>query len=359
MGSAATWLGRIVGGERLDTDASAELFTAVMRGEIETVPLAGILAAMATRRETTEEILGAARAMRAHVARVRPRRAPLLDTCGTGGSGVSRRNVSTAVALVAAARGVAVAKHGNRAASSRCGSADVLEALGVDVEAPPSVVARCIDEVGVGFLFARSLHPAMAHAAPVRRALGVRTIFNLLGPLTNPAFADRYAMGVFDPTRAEDMARVLAALGAQRALVVHGFEGDVAEDPDAPWGIDDVSLAGQTLVVEARGGSVERWIVTPEDLGLSRRPWRELAGGDPEDNARALTDLLEGRGQPAYRDAVLAAGALALLAASDAPRDQLGRFVAEVDEVLRSGAAAEVLARLVEASRTRRPGEDG
>ena len=346
-------LARIVSGDVLDAGETARWFERVMTGAVEPVRLAAVLAALATRRETTEEILGAARAMRAHVTRIAPARAPLLDTCGTGGSGVSRRNVSTAVALVAAACGVAVAKHGNRAASSRCGSADVLEALGVDVEAPPETVARCIDTAGVGFLFARKLHPAMAHAAPVRRALGIRTIFNLLGPLTNPAFATRYAMGVYDPSRLADLAAVLGALGAERALVVHGFAAGVAAAPDAPWGIDDVSLEGETLVAEWTGQGVETWVLRPEDLGLSRRPWSAIAGEDPAGNARALEALLEGGGEPAYREAVVASGALALLAASDRPRADLPDLAAQVDRALAEGSAAEVLARLRVESRWR------
>jgi len=347
---------RVLAGGRLDADEAAAVFEAVMRGAFSRERLAALLGALAARGETAEELLGAARAMRAHVTPIRPTRRDLLDTCGTGGSGIRRRNVSTAAAIVVAACGVAVAKHGNRAASSRCGSADVLEALGVDVEAPPATVARCIDTVGIGFLFARALHPAMAHAAPVRRALGVRTIFNLLGPLTNPAFATAYAMGVFDPARVADMAQVLGRLGARRALVFHGFRAGIDPGAGAPAGVDDVSLEGRTLVAEWDGHAVSTWVLEPEDLGLSRHRLSDLAGGEPAENARALTDVLNGRGTAAYREAVLAAAALGLLAASDHPRADLPRLVTRAEAAITSGAAAEVLDRLRAASRHRDPG---
>jgi anthranilate phosphoribosyltransferase len=273
----------------------------------------------------------------------------VLDTCGTGGSGVARRNVSTAVALAVAACGVPVAKHGNRSAASPCGSADVLEALWLDLAASPERVGATIDALGIGFLFAPALHPAMRHAAAVRRSLGVRTIFNLLGPLTNPAFARRQMLGVFDPGRCRDIAAALAELGSERVIVVHGFRAGVTADEAAIAGIDDASPEGATLVWELSGGELSRRIVTPEDAGLPRVPLADLAGEDPRANAEALLRLLEGEPGP-YRTAVQLSGALALLAASDAGWDSLPEQASHIGAVLDDGRARTILADLLAAS---------
>lgn len=312
------------------------------------------LMGLAVRGETMDEIAGAAQAMRAASVCVPTTRGPLLDTCGTGGSGIPRRNVSTAAALCVAACGGAVAKHGNRAASSRSGSADVLEALGVRIDAAPQVVGRCIDEVGVGFLFARRLHPAMKHAGPIRRALRVRTIFNLLGPMTNPAGATRQVMGVFDPRRLESIARALGALGSERVFVVHGFfAGVLASEASSP-GIDDLSPEGATLCYELHDGEVQRHVLTPEAAGLERVPLADLAGGDPEDNAAALRDLVAGRletpGQRAYAQAVAYAAGLGLVALSDAPLASLPEHVGKAQQALSQGRVAAILDSLVTAT---------
>ncbi|NVB42147.1 anthranilate phosphoribosyltransferase [Pseudenhygromyxa sp. WMMC2535] len=339
-------------GQHLSTGAAANIFREIMAGACEPAQIGGLLMGLAIKGETMGEISGAAAAMREASTPVPITRAPVIDTCGTGGSGVPRRNVSTAAALAVAACGVAVAKHGNRAASSRSGSADVLEALGVDVEAPPAVVGRCIDEVGVGFLFARTLHPAMKHAAPARRALGVPTIFNFLGPLTNPARVSRQVLGVFDPGRCHDLARALGTLGSERVFVVHGFREGISADPGAPAGIDDLSPEGESLVVEWHAGELREHVLRPADFGLRPGSLRDLAGGDPASNAAALRRLLAGE-RGVYRDAVIQAGALALVVAEDEPISALPAQAERVAAALDEGGAAQILARLVEAS-TRR-----
>lgn len=352
-------LRRLAGGHHLTSGESAAAFRAIMAGACEPAQIGALLMGLAIKRETMAEIGGAAEAMREASTFVPTTRTPLIDTCGTGGSAVARRNVSTAVALAVAALGVGVAKHGNRSATSRSGSADVLEALGVDLDAPPAIVGRCIDELGVGFLFARALHPAMQHAGPVRRALGVPTIFNLLGPLTNPARVRRQVMGVFDPSRVHDLARALGFLGSERVFVVHGFRRGVSAaidsyppSPAAP-GIDDLSPEGESLLVEWHAGELLEHVVRPGDAGLPEHGLDELAGGDPRDNAAALVDLLEGRGEPAYRDAVAFGGALALLVAGEAPISALPELAARVLAVLEAGSAKSVLDRLVVLSRQR------
>ena len=336
-------------GHHLSTSAAAAIFREIMAGACEPAQIGGLLMALAIKGETMGEISGAAEAMREAAIEVPTRRDPVIDTCGTGGSGIPRRNVSTATALAVAACGVTVAKHGNRAASSRSGSADVLEALGVDVAASPETVGRCIDEVGVGFLFARSLHPAMGHAGPVRAALGVRTIFNLLGPLTNPARVRRQVLGVFDPRRCHDLARALGSLGSERVFVVHGFREGVPAGPGSPAGIDDLSPEGESLVVEWRDGELREHVLRRADFELPERPMAALAGGDPGQNAEALRRLLAGEGG-GYREAVMHAGALALLVAGDEDLDRLPAASRRIAAVLDDGSAQRVLARLVEIS---------
>ena len=342
-------------GHHLSTAAAAAIFREIMAGACEPAQIGGMLMGLALKGETMGEISGAAEAMREASTAVPCSRAPLIDVCGTGGSGIPRRNVSTATALVVAACGVGVAKHGNRAASSRSGSADVLEALGVDITASPETVARCIDELGVGFLFARSLHPAMKHAAPVRRVLGVRTIFNLLGPLTNPARVRRQVLGVYDPARCHDLARALGTLGSERVFVVHGFRAGVEPGPGAPAGIDDLSPEGASLVVEWHRGELHEHVLGRAEFGLPEQPLSELAGADPEANATALRALLAGA-RGAYRDAVLHAGALALLVAGDEPLSTLERHAARIASAIDDGSAAKVLEDLVELSHQPAPG---
>ncbi|HEY8376130.1 MAG TPA: anthranilate phosphoribosyltransferase, partial [Nannocystis sp.] len=284
-GAIRDGLRRLVRGADIGEAEAEAIFRELMAGAADPAQIGGLLVGLAIRGETAAVITGAARAMREAVVRV-PVRAAAIDTCGTGGSGVPRRNVSTAVALAAAACGVPVAKHGNRGISSPCGSADVLAALGVDITAPPERVARCVDEIGVGFLFAPSLHPAMRHAAGPRRALGVRTLFNLLGPMCNPAGVRRQVIGVYDPGKIEVMAAALGALGSERVFVVHGLPA--ATGP----GIDDLSPEGPTRVAEWHRGELRTYTLRPADAGLPEVPIAALAGEDAAGNARALRALL-------------------------------------------------------------------
>lgn len=285
--------------------------------------------------ETVEEIAGAAEVMRGRVDRVRVDRDVFVDTCGTGGDGRHTFNISTTAAFVVAGAGVTVAKHGNRAVSSRSGSADVLAALGVDVEAPKETVERCIAEIGIGFLFAPRLHPAFKAVAGIRRELGVRTVFNLLGPLANPAGARHQVLGVYEPRWVPVLGGVLAALGAAHAFVVHGE------------GLDEIAVTGMTHVCEVKDGACERFSVRPEDLGLRRWAEAEIVGGDAERNAQILIDVLEGQaGAP--RDAVLANAAAALVCAG-AARD-LADGVRVAAASIGSGAAREKLRKLVAAT---------
>lgn len=322
------WMAR----EELAPGEVEELFGRLVDGELDEPVKAALLVALATKGESPGEIAGAARAMRARVRRVPHRRAPVVDTCGTGGDGSGTFNISTLAALVAAAAGAAVAKHGNRAVSSRSGSADLLAALGVEVEQPPERAGRQLEEIGLAFLFAPCFHPAMREVMPVRRALGVRTVFNLLGPLTNPAGATRQLLGVFASDRVELLARVLAELGTEHALVVHGADG-----------LDEISTTGPTRVAEVRGAGVELFELAPEELGVARARPEELAGGSPEENAAIARRILAGEQGPRAEIVAVNAGA-ALYVAGRAPDLRAG--VALAREALASGAAAAKLAEL-------------
>ncbi|MBL4685711.1 MAG: anthranilate phosphoribosyltransferase [Nannocystaceae bacterium] len=322
------------------------LFDELMAGRCDDAQIGALLMGLAQKGETIDEIVGAAAAMRRAVVPIQSRHTDLLDTCGTGGSGIARRNESTAVALCVAACGVRVAKHGNRGASSPSGSADVLEALGVNVAADPGQVGRCLDEVGVGFLFAPRLHPAMKYAVGPRRSLGIRTVFNLLGPLTNPAGATRQLLGVYDPRRLSDVARALGALGSHRVIAVHGFLAGQPADENAPPGIDDLSPEAQSLAVQWHAGEVTRHVLRPEDAGLSPAPLSQIAGGTPADNAAALTRLLDGE-PGAYRMAVQYSGAMALVAAGEGDIGALREHAVTIGEALDSGRAKALLAGLI------------
>jgi anthranilate phosphoribosyltransferase len=331
-------LARLVDGVSLERVEAREVMGVIMRGEATPAQIGAFLVALRAKGETADEIAGCAEAMREHVVAVRPRRDDLVDTAGTGGDGAHTLNVSTAAALVAAAAGAGVAKHGNRAVSSACGSADVLEALGFRLELPPERIARSIDELGFGFMFAPAHHPAMRHAAPIRRELATRTVFNVLGPLTNPAGARAQVIGVFSSELVRTIAEVVAQLGARRAFVVHGFAG-----------IDELSPAGPNLVCEVVDGEVLERTIDPLDLGVERCVPDELRGGAPDENARVIRDVLSGREAGGRRDAVLlnAAGAIAAAGHAADLREGLERAREAVD----SGAAAERLEQLAGFSR--------
>lgn len=285
-------------GEDLSPAQSEALFGAVMAGQVEPFVLAGMLVALKAKGETAAEIAGAARAMRRAATRLEAE-GEVGDACGTGGDGAGTINISTAAAFVAASAGVQVAKHGNRSISSRCGSADVLERAGVVIDAPPEVSRRALAEAGICFLFAPQYHPGVRHAMPVRRGLGVRTLFNLLGPLANPAEPAFQLMGVYDPALCTLAAQTLHHLGCRRAMVVHG------------GGLDEIALHAATTVACLEQGEVTTMVLTPEGLGLREAPVEALRGGEPEEAAQWLEDLLSGQGATAHRDAVAAnAGAL-------------------------------------------------
>jgi anthranilate phosphoribosyltransferase len=325
-------LARLLDGASLARAEAREVMDVIMRGEATPAQIGAFLIALRAKGETTDEIAGCAEAMREHVVAVRPQRDDLVDTAGTGGDGAHTLNISTAAALVAAAAGAGVAKHGNRAVSSACGSADVLEALGFRLELPPKRIARSIDELGFGFMFAPAHHPAMRHAAPVRRELATRTVFNVLGPLTNPAGARAQVIGVFSPELVRTIADVVAQLGARRAYVVHGFAG-----------IDELSPAGPNLVCEVVDADVRERTIDPAELGIGPCDPDELRGGAPEENARAIRDVLAGA-DGGRRDAVLlnAAGAIAAAGHAADLREGLERAREAVD----SGAASERLEAL-------------
>jgi anthranilate phosphoribosyltransferase len=325
-------VGRVVAGHDLGREETEELFGLLMDGGLSDPLKAALLVALRMKVETPAEIAGAAAAMRRRVIAIPHRREGVVDTCGTGGDGRGTFNISTAAALVAAAAGVPVAKHGNRSVSSRSGSADVLAALGVAIEVEPETAAAALDQVGIAFLFAPRLHPAMREVMPVRRELGMRTIFNVLGPLTNPAGARRQVMGVYARELVERLARVLADLGAEHALVVHGEDG-----------LDEITTTGQTWVAEVRDGEVRLAVVEPEALGLPRARLAELAGGTPEENAATMERVLGGE-RGAIADVVAANAGAALYVAGRVAA--LAEGVAAAREVLASGAGAAKLDEL-------------
>jgi anthranilate phosphoribosyltransferase len=330
-------LARLLDRRDLSRDEARAVMGEIMAGEATPAQIAGLLVALRAKGETADEIAGCAEAMREHALPVRPRRDDLVDTAGTGGDGARTFNISTAAALVAAAAGAAVAKHGNRAVSSASGSADVLEALGFRLELAPERIARSIDELGFGFLFAPSHHPAMRHAAQVRRELATRTVFNVLGPLTNPAGARAQIVGVYAPELVRTIAEVLAALGARRAFVVHGAGG-----------IDELSPAGPNLVCEVADGAVREREVDGEALGVPRCAATELRGGTPAENAALIRAVFRGE-NGGRRSAILlnAAGAIAAGGLAEDLREGL----ALAREALDSGAAAERLEALAAYSR--------
>jgi anthranilate phosphoribosyltransferase len=329
---------RVETGEFLRAAEAEALMEELLSGRVETPEIVRLLTALNSRPVRVEELAGFARVMRRHATRVfaegETLPANMVDTCGTGGDASGTFNVSTAAAIVAAAAGARVAKHGNRASSSRTGSADVLEALGVRIDLPFAEYGRAIREIGIGFLFAQAAHTAARHAAPARKQIGVRTVFNLLGPLTNPAGAQSQVLGVPSPEVIDVVAAALAELGVERAFVVHGAGG-----------LDEISLAGGTMIAEVRGKMVRRFTVTPEEFGVARAPIEVLLGGDAAENAVMIRRILDGAAGP-RRDIVAVNAAAALVAAGIASNFRDGVKLA--DAAIASGAARDTLARLVE-----------
>ncbi len=325
-------IAKVVSGRSLDMEEAASVMGEIMEGEATPAQLGAFLTALRLKGETAEEIAGMATVMREKALRVEVP-GPLVDSVGTGGDGKNTFNISTAAAFVAAAAGLKVAKHGNRAASSSCGSADVLEALGVKIELTPASVARCVEEVGMGFMFAQAFHPAMRHAGPVRREIGIRTVFNILGPLTNPAGVQHLLLGVADQQLSETMARVLALLGVDHALVVHGHGG-----------LDELSLSGENSVWEVRGGEVGHWTLKSADTGLPLRSTEDIRGGTKEENAETMRRIFEGETGP-IRDIVLLNSAGVLLAGNRVGTIKQG--IQTAAEIIDGGGALEKLEDLV------------
>ena len=330
-------LRKAAAGEALTEGEAERALETVMEGTVPPAATAALLTALRVRGESVPEIVGFARAMRRFAAKVK---APegVVDTCGTGGDAKGTINVSTSAAFVARGAGVTIAKHGNRAATSQAGSADVLEALGANIELGPEQVGRCIEEVGIGFMFARTHHPAMRFVAPVRAELPFRTVFNLLGPLTNPAGAKRQVIGVFGGAYMQPVAEALRGLGAERALVVHGTDG-----------MDEITVTEKTLVAEVGDKGIELYEVSPEDFGLARHAPDGLLGGDAHLNARILRDILSGEETGAARDVVLLNAGAAIYVSGKAKSIEEGVRLAE--ESIGSGAAERALEDFIRTTR--------
>jgi len=328
---------RILSGHNLGQDEAQLLFSRLVAGDLDETTMAALFVALRLKGETAEELTGAAFALRAAAVPFDRPGYRFADSCGTGADGSSSINVSTAVAFVAAAAGLPIAKHGNRSVTSRCGSADVLEALGARIQLSPRASRAMLDELGFCFLYAPDYHPGLRHAGPVRRRLKVRTVMNFLGPCLNPARPPVQLLGIADPAKLEPVAKTLAALGVDRALVVHGS------------GLDEVALHARTDAVRLSSGRIERLTLCPEEAGLQRAPVDAIVGGDPDMNAARLRAILEGKGETAHRDLVLI-NAGALLLTADLSVD-LRQGVALARHTLASGAAASLLDRYIEASR--------
>lgn len=332
-------LALLIEGRSLSAGEAEAVMEQIMTGQATPAQIGGLLTALRAKKETTEEITGFARAMRRNAVTVSSHRTPLVDVCGTGGDGSGTFNISTAAAFVIAGTGMAVAKHGNRSVSSKCGSADVLEALGVHLALAPEVVGACIDEVGIGFLYAPRLHPAMKHAIGPRREMGIRTVFNILGPLTNPAGAHVQVLGVYDAALTEVMAQVLQALGCEAAFVVHGGGG-----------LDELSTIGPNKMTQLRDGEIRTFTLDPQSLGLPRATLSDLRGDDAEANAAIIEDILTGTPGP-RRDVVMLNAAACLVAGNTAP--DLAAGLNSAAESIDSGAAKATLDALIAFSRKR------
>ncbi|MBD3391674.1 MAG: anthranilate phosphoribosyltransferase [Chitinivibrionales bacterium] len=331
-------LRKVVDGNSLSLDETRAAFEEIMSGGATEAQIAGLLVALRMKGESIDEITGAAQVMREKATPVMPARAGhVIDTCGTGGDRSGTFNVSTATAFVAAGAGAVVAKHGNRSVSSKCGSADVLEALGVNIGITPEAMKACLDEIGICFLFAPSLHKAMKYAIGPRKELALRTVFNVLGPLTNPSMTKRQLLGVFARDLTAPLAGALANMGSEKAYVVHGLDG-----------LDEVSISGETQISELAGGAVKTYTVDPDAFGIPRASVEAIAGGTKERNAGIIQKVLSGR-KDAYRDTVVLNAAFAIAASGICEQPEDG--IALARDSIDSGAAKEKLARLAEKTR--------
>jgi anthranilate phosphoribosyltransferase len=330
------YLQSIVSGNDLSEGEMVDAMTQIMDGKVSDTQLAAFLTALQVKKETVPEIVGAAKVMREKAEKVNINAPHIVDTCGTGGDGADTFNISTAVAFVVAGADITVAKHGNRAVSSKSGSADVLKCMGVNIDASLPTVERCVEEVGIGFLFAPLMHKAMKHAATVRKELGFRTIFNLLGPLTNPANAHAQVLGVFDSKWVTPVAEVLRDLGSRNALVVHGFDG-----------LDEITLTGETHVAELKDGNVNNFSLDPKEFGFSLCSATDLKGGEPETNAELIREILKGSPGP-KTDIVVLNAAAAIYVGGKA--DSIEKGVRIASNSISSGAAAKKLEELCRVS---------
>lgn len=327
---------KVVEGKGLTQDEAHQTMGEIMEGKTTDAQIAALITSLRMKKETIDEITGFAKAMRAHAVRIKLEVADVVDTCGTGGDLLGTFNISTAAAFVVAGCGVHIAKHGNRSVSSAAGSADVLEALGVKIDVSPEAVSTCIDKIGIGFLFAPLLHPAMRYAIGPRKEIGIRTVFNILGPLTNPAFASSQILGVYDLPLTAILAEVLGNLGVRHALVVHGADG-----------MDEISTTGETTISEFKEGKVKTYTINPEEFGLPRAQIEDFEGGSPKDNAETLRSILKGEKGP-KRDIVSANASAALVAADKVTDFKQGLSLAE--ESVDEGKALEKLDKLIEFS---------
>jgi anthranilate phosphoribosyltransferase len=330
-------IGTLVSGQSLTVEEAAQAMEEIMGGEVTPAQFSAFVTALRLKGETVDEITGLVKTMRAKAIAV-PIAEPVVDTCGTGGDGLSTFNISTVTAFVAAGAGLKVAKHGNRAMSSQCGSADVLEALGVKIDLNAEKVQRCLQEVGMGFMFAPIFHPAMKYASAPRREIGIRTVFNIIGPLTNPASAKAQVLGVADESLLEKLALVLQSLGCNHALVVHGDDG-----------LDEITITGKTKVCELKNSRIKKYSISPEDFGLSQTSLENLKGGSADENATLLCKILAGTTGP-QRDVVLMNTAAVLLAGEKVRTLQEGISLAK--EVIDSGHASMKLEQLIEFSQS-------
>ncbi|MFH1382355.1 MAG: anthranilate phosphoribosyltransferase [Chloroflexota bacterium] len=328
---------KVVAGQSLTMDEAATVMDEIMEGQVTPAQFGAFVTALRLKGETVEEIAGLAKTMRAKALAVKVD-GPLVDTCGTGGDGSATFNISTTAAFVVAGGGLKVAKHGNRAMSSQCGSADVLEALGVKLDLTPEQVSQCLDEAGIGFMFAQSFHPAMKYAGGPRREIGIRTVFNILGPLTNPAGAKSQLLGVADGALVEKLAKALQNLGCHHALVVHGEDN-----------LDEITITGKTQVCEVKDGHIKSYSVSPEDCGLSRADIESLRGGTAQENAAILRSILSGTDGP-RRNVVLMNAAAALVAGDKASSLKQGISLAR--ESIESGRALARLEQLIKVSQS-------
>jgi len=333
-GAMTEALNILINKQDLSREQARTVMSVIMNGEATNAQIAGVITALRMKGESKDEITGFAEAMRDQSSKIDTVQEGLLDTCGTGGSGISKFNISTASSIIAAAAGIRVAKHGNRAMSGKSGSADVLEALGVHITISPEQAKLCLEDLGICFMFAQLYHPSLRHASAPRREIGIRNIFNMLGPLTNPARADRQLLGIYDRGRTETIASVLSDLGLRRAMVVSSHDG-----------LDEISISAPTQISELKDGQVITYDITPEELGLTRRPISEVLGGGPEVNAALIRNVFTGEQRGAYRDIVLANAAACIYVGGQAESHREGVEIAA--HMLDSGAAERKLEQLI------------